>query len=60
MQHNNHDKSFCVLLLAAGKGTRMHSRTPKVLQSLLEENLLYYPLAAVKEAGFEDVAVIVG
>ena len=39
-------KPFCVLVLAAGKGTRMHSSTPKVLQSMLEEPLLYYPLAA--------------
>lgn len=60
MRHNKDKKSFCVLLLAAGKGTRMHSKTPKVLQSMLEEALLYYPLAAVKEADFENIAVIVG
>ena len=53
-------KPFCALVLAAGKGTRMHSRTPKVLQSMLEEPLLYYPLSAVKEAGFDDIAVMVG
>jgi bifunctional UDP-N-acetylglucosamine pyrophosphorylase/glucosamine-1-phosphate N-acetyltransferase len=53
-------KPFCVLVLAAGKGTRMRSRTPKVLQSMLEEPLLYYPLAAAKSAGFNDIAVMVG
>ena len=53
-------KPFCVLVLAAGKGTRMHSSTPKVLQSMLEEPLLYYPLAAAKAAGFNDIAVMVG
>jgi len=31
-----------VVLLAAGKGTRMHSDTPKVLQRILEEPMLRY------------------
>ena len=53
-------KPFCVLVLAAGKGTRMHSSTPKVLQTMLEEPLLYYPLAAAQAAGFNEIAVMVG
>lgn len=48
------------LVLAAGKGTRMHSRTPKVLQPILEEPLLYYPLRALQEAGIGKIAVVVG
>lgn len=51
---------FCVLVLAAGKGTRMRSKTPKVLHKLLEEPLLYYPLSELKSAGFRDVSVMVG
>lgn len=54
------EKSFCVLILAAGKGTRMHSGTPKVLHTILEEPLLYYPLAAVSGTGIHDAGVVVG
>lgn len=53
-------QSLGVLILGAGKGTRMHSDNPKVLQPLLEEPILYYPLRAVKDAGLENVAVLVG
>ena len=35
------------LVLAAGKGTRMHSARPKVLQELLGEPMLAYVLAAL-------------
>lgn len=58
MQHIN--KSFCVLILAAGKGTRMRSKTPKVLHNMLEEPLLFYPISAIKEAGFENIGVVAG
>lgn len=54
------EKSFCVLILAAGKGTRMHSRIPKVLHAMLEEPLLYYPAAAASGAGIPDIGVVVG
>lgn len=54
------EKSLCVLILAAGKGTRMHSGKPKVLHTILEEPLLYYPLAAISSAGIPDVGVVVG
>lgn len=36
------------LILAAGKGTRMHSARPKVLQELLGEPMLAYVLAALR------------
>ena len=60
MQLNNH--SICVLILAAGKGTRMRSSTPKVLQQIMEEPIISYPLNSVKGAGFDnsDIAVMVG
>ncbi len=42
-----------VLILAAGKGTRMHSVQPKVLQKILDEPMLAYVMDAV-EPLFED------
>ncbi|WP_305147072.1 bifunctional UDP-N-acetylglucosamine diphosphorylase/glucosamine-1-phosphate N-acetyltransferase GlmU [Cloacibacillus evryensis] len=57
---NQPKKPFGVLLLAAGKGTRMRSKTPKVLHLMLEEPILYYPLRSAESAGFEDIAVMVG
>lgn len=53
-------ETFGVLILAAGKGTRMKSKTPKVLHLMLEEPILFYPLAAAQGAGFEDIAVVAG
>lgn len=53
-------QSLGVLVMAAGKGLRMHSDKPKVLQPLLEEPVVFYILTAVKKAGFENVAVLVG
>lgn len=48
------------LILAAGKGTRMKSPLPKVMQPLLEEPMLYYVIEALKNAGIHDIAVVVG
>ncbi|WP_024822436.1 MULTISPECIES: bifunctional UDP-N-acetylglucosamine diphosphorylase/glucosamine-1-phosphate N-acetyltransferase GlmU [Aminobacterium] len=56
---SNH-RSIGVLILAAGKGTRMKSDLPKVLQPILGEPLLFYPLRAVHNAGLSDVAVVIG
>lgn len=41
-------QSLSALVLAAGKGTRMHSDKPKVLHTLLGEPMLWYVLEAVK------------
>lgn len=55
------DKSFaCALVLAGGKGTRMHSDSPKVLKTLLGESMLYYVYKALKPALGENVFTIVG
>ena len=53
-------QSVGVLILAAGKGIRMHSDKPKVLQPLLEEPVLYYPIKAASEAGMRNIAVLAG
>ena len=47
-----------VLILAAGQGTRMHSRTPKVLHELCGVPMLLWPVRAAREAGAERVVVV--
>ncbi|WP_457630540.1 bifunctional UDP-N-acetylglucosamine diphosphorylase/glucosamine-1-phosphate N-acetyltransferase GlmU [Oceanithermus sp.] len=52
--------SFAVVVLAAGKGTRMKSRLPKVLHPLLGRPLVEYAARASLEAGAGRVVVVVG
>lgn len=51
-------QAACVL--AAGKGTRMHSRRPKVLQRVLGEPMLRYVLAALEPHFGRDIYVVTG
>lgn len=46
------------VILAAGKGTRMHSVKPKVLQTLLNEPMLHYVYAALAPMGIDTLSVI--
>lgn len=48
------------IVLAAGEGTRMRSDLPKVLHRAGGRTLLAHVLAAVRDAGIEDAAVVVG
>ncbi|MFN0057260.1 MAG: bifunctional N-acetylglucosamine-1-phosphate uridyltransferase/glucosamine-1-phosphate acetyltransferase [Planctomycetota bacterium] len=48
------------MVLAAGKGTRMRSRRPKVLHELLGLPLLEYPLRVLEQSGAERVVVVIG
>lgn len=52
--------NLAVVILAAGKGTRMKSPLAKVLQPLLGHPLLYYVLETVKEIRPEKLSVVVG
>ncbi len=54
------NQNIGIVVLAAGKGTRMKSSLPKVLQPVLEEPLLYYPLKACVDCGLENIAVVSG
>lgn len=48
------------LVLAAGKGTRMHSDRPKVLHTLLGEPMLGHVLAALAPEFGEDIWIVTG
>jgi bifunctional UDP-N-acetylglucosamine pyrophosphorylase / glucosamine-1-phosphate N-acetyltransferase len=47
-----------VLILAAGQGTRMRSRTPKVLHELCGRPMVLWPVLAALEAGAARVVVV--
>jgi len=51
---------LAVLVLAAGKGTRMKSRRTKVLHEICGRPMLAYPLAAAAELGAEKLVVVIG
>jgi bifunctional UDP-N-acetylglucosamine pyrophosphorylase/glucosamine-1-phosphate N-acetyltransferase len=48
------------VILAAGAGTRMKSKRPKVIHSILDKTMVDYVIEAAKEAGVEDICVVVG
>ena len=47
-----------VLILAAGRGTRMRSQAPKVLHELCGRPMVLWPVAAARAAGAERVVVV--
>src|SRR5215210_9300461 len=49
-----------VLIMAAGRGTRMRSQLPKVLHPLCGRPLLLWPIEAAREAGAERIVVVLG
>jgi len=51
---------FKAVILAAGKGTRFKSSLPKVLHRVLGKPMLWYVVRAAKEAGAQEVIVVVG
>ena len=48
------------VILAAGLGTRMRSRLPKVLHPLLGRPLVYYALLAARESTDTDPVIVIG
>ncbi len=48
------------IILAAGEGTRMKSRHPKVMHKVLDKPLVWWPVQAAREAGAERIIVVVG
>src|SRR5579864_8342109 len=51
-------QSLTAVILAAGHGTRMRSRIPKVLHPICGRPMLDYVIDAVTEAGAKDLKVI--
>jgi bifunctional UDP-N-acetylglucosamine pyrophosphorylase / glucosamine-1-phosphate N-acetyltransferase len=46
------------IVLAAGKGTRMKSRIPKVLHEVCGRPMLWYTLRELRAAGIDDIVVV--
>lgn len=55
-----YDTHTAALVLAAGKGTRMHSPRPKVLQEILGEPMLHYVYQALTPLFGDHVRTVVG
>ncbi|MGJ3261993.1 MAG: bifunctional UDP-N-acetylglucosamine diphosphorylase/glucosamine-1-phosphate N-acetyltransferase GlmU [Salinarimonas sp.] len=53
-------RTCLAVVLAAGEGTRMNSTVPKVLHAVAGRSMLAHALAAVRAAGADRVAVVVG
>ncbi len=49
-----------VVVLAAGQGTRMKSKVPKVLHKVLDKKMIDYVIEAAKEAGADEICAVVG
>src|SRR5258706_9974039 len=49
-----------VVILAAGQGTRMRSRVPKMLHDLCGRPMIGWPIAAAREAGAGKNIVLSG
>ena len=52
--------SLSVVILAAGKGKRMHSLRPKVLHEVLGKPIIQYVIEAVKGLKPKKVVVVIG
>lgn len=53
-------QDLTAIVLAAGRGTRMQSKLPKVLHKILGEPLLAYPLRLLSSVGIERQVVVIG
>jgi bifunctional UDP-N-acetylglucosamine pyrophosphorylase/glucosamine-1-phosphate N-acetyltransferase len=60
MPSRSRNTPLAAIVLAAGKGTRMKSRRPKVLHEVCGRPLAYYPVKRALELGADPVVVVVG
>ncbi len=54
------ERSLLVVVLAAGEGTRMASRLPKVLHKVAGRTMLHHVLETTRAAGATRTAVVIG
>jgi bifunctional UDP-N-acetylglucosamine pyrophosphorylase/glucosamine-1-phosphate N-acetyltransferase len=54
------ERKLAILILAAGQGTRMKSRTTKVLHPIAGRPMLDYPLSAAESLEPDRVVVVIG
>ena len=52
--------SNCAIILAGGEGKRMKSDKPKPMSLVLGKPMLEWVIAAVKQAGVDDICVVKG
>ena len=52
--------SFTAVVMAAGQGTRMRSKLPKVLHPVCGRPMVHWPVLAAREAGAATVVVVGG
>jgi len=48
------------ILMGAGKGKRLNSELPKVINKIAEKPMLSYTINNLRKAGFSDIKVVVG
>jgi bifunctional UDP-N-acetylglucosamine pyrophosphorylase/glucosamine-1-phosphate N-acetyltransferase len=61
LSQNEMAQRTCIaIVLAAGEGTRMQSRLPKVMHKIGGRTLLEHVFASAAKAGVTDIAVVVG
>lgn len=53
-------KKTIAVILAAGRGTRMKSDTPKVLHEILGRPMISYVVGSVQDAGIKDIVLVTG
>ena len=53
-------KDTVALVLAAGRGTRMKSDTPKVLHSILGKPMIMHLVDSIRRAGVSDIIAVAG
>ena len=53
------DKNVSAIILAAGKGTRMHSKIPKVLNEICGRPMISYTLQNLRRSGVGEIIAVV-